>query len=104
MYFVNYAPDSKFDHFPMNKLSKFQWFFLVTFFYLNKFQVILMKLKKFSMILKQIWIFKEFSIAICFMSLHYSLEDGMQEDVNGLTHWGLVTPYGDSDLGQHWLR
>ena len=22
----------------------------------------------------------------------------------GLTHWGLVTPYGDSDLGQHWLR
>ena len=54
MYFVNYAPDSKFDHFPMNKLSKFQWFFLVTFFYLNKFQVILMKFKKISMILKQI--------------------------------------------------
>ena len=23
---------------------------------------------------------------------------------NALTHWGLVTPYGDSDLGQHWLR
>ena len=22
----------------------------------------------------------------------------------GLTHWGLVTPYGDRDLGQHWLR
>ena len=21
-----------------------------------------------------------------------------------LTHWGLVTPYGDIDLGQHWLR
>ena len=21
-----------------------------------------------------------------------------------LTHWGLVTPYGDRDLGQHWLR
>ena len=21
-----------------------------------------------------------------------------------LTHWGLVTPHGDSDLGQHWLR
>ena len=21
-----------------------------------------------------------------------------------LTHWGLVTPYGDKDLGQHWLR
>ena len=20
-----------------------------------------------------------------------------------LTHWGLVTPYGDRDLGQHWL-
>ena len=20
------------------------------------------------------------------------------------THWGLVTPYGDVDLGQHWLR
>ena len=23
---------------------------------------------------------------------------------NELTHWGLVTPYGDRDLGQHWLR
>ena len=21
-----------------------------------------------------------------------------------LTHWGLVMPYGDIDLGQHWLR
>ena len=21
-----------------------------------------------------------------------------------LTHWGLVTSYGDRDLGQHWLR
>ena len=21
-----------------------------------------------------------------------------------LTHWGLVTPYGDIELGQHWLR
>ena len=21
-----------------------------------------------------------------------------------LTHWGLVTPFGDIDLGQHWLR
>ena len=21
-----------------------------------------------------------------------------------LTYWGLVTPYGDVDLGQHWLR
>ena len=20
------------------------------------------------------------------------------------THWGLVTPYGDTGLGQHWLR
>ena len=23
---------------------------------------------------------------------------------NPLTHWGLVTPFGDIDLGQHWLR
>ena len=23
---------------------------------------------------------------------------------NELTHWGLVTPFGDIDLGQHWLR
>ena len=22
----------------------------------------------------------------------------------GLTHWGLVTPYGIGDLGQHWFR
>ena len=21
-----------------------------------------------------------------------------------LTHWGLVTPFGDRDLGHHWLR
>ena len=21
-----------------------------------------------------------------------------------LTHWGLVMPFGDIDLGQHWLR
>ena len=25
-------------------------------------------------------------------------------DVNGLTHWGLVMPFGDLDLGQHWFR
>ena len=23
---------------------------------------------------------------------------------SALTHCGLVTPYGDTDLGQHWLR
>ena len=23
---------------------------------------------------------------------------------NGLTHWGLLTPYGIGDLGQHWFR
>ena len=23
---------------------------------------------------------------------------------NELTHWPLVTPYGDMDLGQHWPR
>ena len=23
---------------------------------------------------------------------------------NELTHWGLVTPFGNIDLGQHWLR
>ena len=25
-------------------------------------------------------------------------------DLNKLTHCGLVTPYGDTELGQHWLR
>ena len=25
-------------------------------------------------------------------------------NVKPLTHWGLVTPFGDIDLGQHWLR
>ena len=24
--------------------------------------------------------------------------------LNVLTHWGLVTPFGDIDLGQHWIR
>ena len=28
----------------------------------------------------------------------------MSYDVIKLTHWGLVTPYGDKNLGQHWLR
>ena len=23
---------------------------------------------------------------------------------SALTHWGLVTPFGDRDLGQHWIR
>ena len=23
---------------------------------------------------------------------------------NVLTHWGLVMPFGDLDLGQHWFR
>ena len=34
------------------------------------------------------------------------LDSGIIPDIwcQGLTHWGLVTPYGDSDLGQHWLR
>ena len=26
------------------------------------------------------------------------------DDLQLLTHWGLVTPFGDIDLGQHWLR
>ena len=25
-------------------------------------------------------------------------------EVNKLTHWGLVMPYGDRDLDQHWFR
>ena len=30
--------------------------------------------------------------------------DKMQDETRYLTHWGLVTPFGDIDLGQHWLR
>ena len=26
------------------------------------------------------------------------------KDWSDLTHWGLVMPFGDRDLGQHWLR
>ena len=26
------------------------------------------------------------------------------EDYPNLTHWGPVMPYGDTDLGQHWLK
>ena len=29
---------------------------------------------------------------------------GSQCSNTNLTHWGLVTPFGDIDLGQHWLR
>ena len=28
---------------------------------------------------------------------------GILYHVKALTHWGLVTPFGDIDLGQHWL-
>ena len=33
-------------------------------------------------------------------------ECGWNKDTHcaALTHWGLVTPIGDIDLGQHWLR
>ena len=31
-------------------------------------------------------------------------QEGVSKIPADLTHWGLVTPYGDSDLGQHWLR
>ena len=26
------------------------------------------------------------------------------ESFSYLIHWGLVTPFGDKDLGQHWFR
>ena len=33
----------------------------------------------------------------------FSFGDSISDAVN-LTHCGLVTPYGDVDVGQHWLR
>ena len=33
------------------------------------------------------------SILAVFFAFHYAL-----------IHWGLVTPYDDLELGQHWLR
>ena len=34
---------------------------------------------------------------------HFGVDDILQISVV-LTHWGLVTPYGERDLGQYWLR
>ena len=39
---------------------------------------------------------------LCFLCCHGISSHAI--DLTGLTHWGLVTPYGDKDLGQHWLR
>ena len=39
------------------------------------------------------------------MVSHVTRMAGMKQRKNfGLTHWGVETPYGDRDLGQHWLR
>ena len=40
----------------------------------------------------------------CFLGLHCWCSTFKSNHWVSLTHWGLVTPYGDSDLGQHWLR
>ena len=40
-----------------------------------------------------------FSLKKMFWSCHMHIGS-----LNVLTHWGLVTPYGDMDLGQHWLK
>ena len=40
---------------------------------------------------------------MCWIS-EKSSPDKLQLHVLDLTHCGLVTPYGDRDLGQHWLR
>ena len=45
-------------------------------------------------------------ISICKMILNDALVKLLQHLswANGLTHSGPVTPCGDKDLGQHWLR
>ena len=49
-------------------------------------------------------------IAICtfsFKKMHLKMSGKWRPFCLGLkvlTHWGLVTPYGDRDLGQHWVR
>ena len=34
----------------------------------------------------------------------WSLVPGGAEQLTFITHWGLVTPYGDREMGQHWFR
>ena len=36
--------------------------------------------------------------------ISYIILYGPAHDMSELTHCGLVTPYGGSDLGHHWLR
>ena len=56
---------------------------------------------------KRQWVMSEMDTRI---SVHYSLNEASTvynfalKIQNILTHWGLVTPYGGRDLGQHWLR
>ena len=44
-----------------------------------------------------------FTWAVSLKMLKLSVPDKSSKICN-LTHCGLVTPYGDIDLGQHWLR
>ena len=55
--------------------------------------------------------FNEISIAILtfsFKKIHWKMASGKWRPfsfgLNVLTHCGLLTSYGDRDLGQHWLR
>ena len=38
------------------------------------------------------------------VQVNYKLMFFMHPCLHALTRWGLVTPYSDRDLGQHWLR
>ena len=67
------------------RFSLFKWLSGVSFVYLDVCTCILPKYG-FSMICQN-------------MSCRYNLPTQSVE----LTHWGLMTPYGDSNLGQHWL-
>ena len=50
-----------------------------------------------------LWPYHKFLMASC-LSFTRILQGCFAGIGVNLTHWGLVTPFGDIDLGQHWLR
>ena len=45
-------------------------------------------------------------IIVIFVACNLMLDiiPGYIQGLQVLTHWGLGMPYGDTDLGQHWVR
>ena len=58
--------------------------------------MIIIKITKFT----EIWILVDYNSL--YLNIKYQLEKWF--DMSAITLYGLMMPYGDKDLGQHWLK